>query len=126
MRANEAKKARFVAAILGGMSGGEAARSVGIGTTTATRWLSDSAVVAEIEAATAAIREAARRRLAFAVDAAIDALIAVLQDTNAAAAAKVRAADILLTRGLTALESTTDGGGVVQYIVEPGEVVHEG
>ena len=81
-----------------------AAKASGLGVRTLHRWLDDPAFVAELKAVEGAAIDQAVRRLAELSGVAIDTLKAAMLDTELLPGARVRAADIVLSRLLSLKE----------------------
>lgn len=101
------KKRAFVRAILAERDIRSAARSVGIGETTAYRWLKSDAIRAAIlDAEADALEETTRGLLRLSAEA-VNTLDDAMSDAEAPTGAKVRAADIVLARLLQLRELVT-------------------
>ncbi len=92
------KQRAFVRALLTERDTRAAARAVGIGETTAYRWLRAPHVRAAIFETEGAALEAATRGLLRLASEAVNTLDAAMSDQEAATGARIRAADIVLAR----------------------------
>jgi hypothetical protein len=82
----------------------EAAKVAGIGVRTLWRWLTDSEFQAEYRQARRNVFSQAIARLQQGGSAAATTLIKIMVDSKEPAAARVRAADVVLSHGLRAIE----------------------
>jgi transposase-like protein len=98
------KKEEAIAALLTQRSVEEAARVAGIGSQTLSRWMKDPEFAAAYRKARCAGRQQAIARLQQASGAAATALLKVVFDPGAPAAARLKAADRVLSHGRAASE----------------------
>lgn len=92
------RQRRAIAALLQSRTAAEAAQVIGVTDRTLRRWLADERFVSALRAAEADLIEQAARRLAQLAGVAIDALIDVLNDTEAPPAPRVSAANVSLSQ----------------------------
>jgi len=101
------KQRAFIRALLTERDTRAAARAVGIGETTAYRWLKSDAIRAAILDAEADALDAATRGLLRLSAEAVNTLDNAMSDAEAPTGAKVRAADVVLARLLQLRELVT-------------------
>lgn len=99
-----AKKQRAVQAVLTARTLAEAAAAAGVTARTLTRWLNDSAFCDALAEAQRAAIAATIRRLAGATGEAVTTLQAIMANKEAPDGARVRAADVVLSRLMTLTE----------------------
>ena len=101
------KKRAFVRAILTEKDTRAAAKAAGIAERTGYRWIADPTIQAAIVAAESDALQKVTRGLLRLAGGAVDALDAAMPDSEASASAKVRAADVVLSRLLQLRELVT-------------------
>lgn len=92
------RRAQAVAALLREKDVSTAAQAAGVGERTLYRWLADADFQRELKAAEGMAISAAVRRLADLTGTAVETLRGVMEAKDAPLSAKVRAADIVLSR----------------------------
>jgi hypothetical protein len=98
------RQRKAIAALMSSRNVATAATTAGVGLRTLHRWLNDPVFVAELKAAQGAAIDQAVRRLSELSGTAIDTLKAAMLDMGSASGARVRAADIVLSRLLNLKE----------------------
>ena len=101
------RQARFIAALFECASVGDAARLAGISERSASRYLADSGVRAELLERQSGMLAAASARLVAGMPASADVLIAIQSDSTVAPAVRVSAARAVLGAGLRLAELYT-------------------
>ena len=101
------RQRRFFAALLSAVSVREAARQVGVGETTAWRYMRIPAVRSAIAARQASILGQVSHRLSVEMSAALDTLGSIVRDVQVAPGTRVSAARVILESGLRMAEMVT-------------------
>ncbi|MGH2537505.1 MAG: hypothetical protein ACRDHL_08940 [Candidatus Promineifilaceae bacterium] len=99
-----AKQRRVIEALLSGLTKGQAAAAAGVAPRTMSRWLALPAFQAELSAASDDAVRDATRRLVGTLDTAISVLQDVMDNPAERAAARLRAAELVISRGQALLE----------------------
>src|SRR5260370_11360509 len=98
------KREEAIAALLTQRTTEDAARAVGIGTSTLLRWLKEPGFEAEYRRARRAAFSQSVARLQQASGAAVSTLLKIMVDTNTPASTRVRAADSVLDHSAKPIE----------------------
>jgi len=101
------RQRRFFAALLSAVSVREAARQVGVGETTAWRYMRIPAMRRALASRQAAVLGQASHRLAAEMAAALDTLGSIVRDVQVAPGTRVSAARVILESGLRMAEMVT-------------------